>query len=274
MILVERKCRHVPFSNKPLILALGQVRFSPVRQIAKYIPAIQEEFRRNGFPVEKAGKIQQFTFGSKDRVPLRVDEVERWEYLTKNEGWSILVMQDNLVLQTTAYTKFEEFAEKLSFAVGTVFRITETEQLGVVHRVGLRYVNAIQPRENEDFRIYLQDGIRGISDEVFRENTSLLHFESAGKTPACSNEAKMIVRVVQNNQGYLLPPDLLGAAPKIPTQASDRKLVTLIDLDHFIEGPIDASSNRVTSTAFELHDHIIETFHNHVITPHAAGVWQ
>ena len=54
-----RNCRYVPLSKQPLVLVLCQVRFSPVRKMADYIPAIQEEFRRHAFPIERAGKIQQ-----------------------------------------------------------------------------------------------------------------------------------------------------------------------------------------------------------------------
>jgi hypothetical protein len=30
---MERRCRYVPLAKQPLVLGLGQVRFSPVRQI-------------------------------------------------------------------------------------------------------------------------------------------------------------------------------------------------------------------------------------------------
>ena len=75
---LERSCRYVPLANQPLVLVLGQVRFSPVRQIADYIPAIQEEFRRHGFPLERAGKVQQLIFGPAGGVPVQVVEEQRW----------------------------------------------------------------------------------------------------------------------------------------------------------------------------------------------------
>ena len=56
-----RKGRYVPLSRQPLVLALCQVRFSTV-QVGDYIPAIQEEFRRKGLPIERAGKVQQLIF--------------------------------------------------------------------------------------------------------------------------------------------------------------------------------------------------------------------
>ena len=69
-----------------LVLVLGQVRFSPVRQMSDYIPAIQEEFRRHGFPIERAGKVQQLIFGPSGGVPVQVVEEQRWEYRTRGRN--------------------------------------------------------------------------------------------------------------------------------------------------------------------------------------------
>lgn len=271
---MKRKCRYVPLSKQPLVLVLGQVRFSPVRRITDYIPAIQEEFRRHGFPLERAGKVQQLIFGPGGGVPVQMVEEQRWEYRTKDETWSVLVTQDSVVLQTTAYEKFEGFADKLLHAVGTVLTKTEQDQLGVVQRVGLRYVDVVQPREDEDFRFYLRPGFHGAADEVFQAGTHRLHVESTGKTSVGEVEGTMVVRVVQNDQGFLLPPDLIGAAPKHTPRAEPGELITLVDMDHYIEGTFDPSAKWVVARAYEIHDHLIETFHNHVVTEDAIGAWK
>ena len=53
----------------------------------------------------------------------------------------ILLTRDTVILQTTAYTRFEDFAERLRMAVHTVLAESEHDRLGVVHRVGLRYID-------------------------------------------------------------------------------------------------------------------------------------
>lgn len=271
---MERKCRFVPLSAQPLVLVLAQVRFSSVRQMSDYIPAIQEEFRRHEFPIERAGKVRQLIFGPGSGVPVQVDERQRWEYRTKDETWSVLVMEDSVVLQTTAYDKFELFAEKLLHAVRTVLSKTEHDQFGVVQRVGLRYVDVVQPREGEDFRMYLRRGFHGVADEVFKEGTQRLHVESAGKTTVDGEEGTMVVRIVQNDQGSLLPPDLIGGAPKYSPRAETGELVTLIDMDHFIEGTFDPDPDWVIARAYAMHDDLIETFHEHVVTDTAIEAWK
>ena len=266
----KRNCRYVPLTKQPLVLVLCQVRFSLVRKMADYIPAIQEVFRRHAFPIERSGKIQQLTITS---AGVQATEQERWEYRTKDEQWSVTVLQDSVVLQTTAYEKFEGFAEKLEQAVRTVLEKTEHDEFGLVQRVGLRYINLVQPREREDYRVYLRSGFHGVADEVFRARSHRLHVESVGHTAVGGTEGTMIVRVAQNDQGFDLPPDLVQSVPKHDSRAKNGELVTLVDMDHFIEGTFDPDTAWVVARTYELHDHLIETFHQHVVTEEAIKVW-
>jgi len=275
---MKRKCRYVPLSRQPLALALCQVRFSPIRQLQRYIPAIQEAFRQGGFPVERAGKVRQISLGLGGAVP-EVTEQERWEYRTRDETWSVLATVDSITLQTTAYEKFEGFADRLHHAVQTVLATTDHEQLGVVQRVGLRYVDVVHPQEGEDFRPYLRPGFHGSADEVFLAETNRLHVENIGRTQIGDDiTGTMIVRIVQNDQGSILPPDLppdiIGGAPKHASRARPGELLTLIDMDHYIEGSFDPDTKWIIARAYEMHDHLIETFHDHVVTEQAIEVWK
>ena len=271
---MQRKCRYKPLSAQPLALVLCQVRFSPVRQMEQYIPAIQDVFRRTGFPIERAGKIHQVTFRPAGGAPVQLTEQHRWEYRNKDETWSILLMQDTVILQTTAYTRFEDFVEQLQMAVHTVLAESEHDVLGVVHRVGLRYIDVVRPSGDKDFRFYLRPGLHGVPDEVFQPGQHLLHTESRGRTVVGGNPATMVVRIVQNDQGSSLPPDLVDAAPSFSPRAEAGELVTLIDMDHFVEGNFDPDPDWVVARAYEMHDHIIETFHNHVVTEDAIKEWK
>ncbi|TDI45837.1 MAG: hypothetical protein E2P02_06395 [Acidobacteria bacterium] len=84
----------------------------------------------------------------------------------------------------------------------------------------------------------------------------------------------MVVRVVQNDQGFSLPPDLVGGAPKHAARAEAGELITLIDMEHFIEGNFDPNAEWVVARAYEMHDHLVETFHEHVVTEDAVEVWK
>ena len=52
---VRRNCRYEPLSAQPLVLVLCQVRFSRVRQMARYVPSIQGRFPADRFP-DRAGR--------------------------------------------------------------------------------------------------------------------------------------------------------------------------------------------------------------------------
>lgn len=239
--------------------------------MSDYIPGIQEAFRRHGFPIERAGKIQQLTITP---AGVHAVEQERWEYRTKDEQWSITVLQDSVVLQTTAYERFEGFAEKLETAVKTVLEQTEQDKLGLIQRIGLRYIDLIQPRHGESYREYLRPGFHGASDAPFVSGTHRLSVESVGQTNVSNTPGTMVLRVAQNDQGFDLPPDLIAGAPKFQPRAKAGEPVTLVDMDHFIEGNFDPKPEWMTSRVYAMHDQLIETFHEHVVSKRAIEVWQ
>jgi hypothetical protein len=50
--------------------------------------------------------------------------------------------------------------------------------------------------------------------------------------------------------------------------------VTLVDMDQFIEGTFNPDAEWVVARAYEMHDHLVETFHNHVVSEKAIEVWR
>ncbi len=159
-------------------------------------------------------KVHQVTFTPSATAPVEMVERQRWEYRNREETWSVLVTQDDVILQTTAYTRFEEFSERLRLAVDTVLAESEHDGFGVIHRVGLRHIDVVRPGVGKGFRFYLRRGLHGVPDEVFQPGRHLLHVESRGETVVGADPETTIVRIVQNDQGHSLPPDLTAAAPK------------------------------------------------------------
>ena len=159
-------------------------------------------------------------------------------------------------------------------AVHTVLAESEHDRLGVVHRVGLRYIDMVRASGGKDFRFYLRPGLHGVGDEVFQPGQHLLHTECRGRTVVGGNPGTMVGRIVQNDQGSPLPPDLVDAAPSFPPRTEAGELVTLIDMEHFVEGNFDADPDWEVARAYEMHDHIIETFQGHVVTEDAIEEWE
>ena len=105
-------------------------------------------------------------------------------------------------------------------------------------------------------------------------DTVIVQTESRGRTVVGGNPGTMVVRIVQNDQGSSLPPDLVDAAPSFPPRVEAGELVTLIDMDHFVEGNFDADPDWVVARACEMHDHVIETFQGPVVTEGAVEGWK
>ena len=99
-------------------------------------------------------------------------------------------------------------------------------------------------------------------------------YRNRGETVVGGDPGTMVVRIVQNGQGHSLPPDLTAAAPKYSRSAGPGELLTLIDMDHYVEGTFDPDPEWVVARACELHDHIVETFHEHVVTGEAVEEWK
>jgi len=268
---MKRNCDYIPLSKKPLILVLCQVRISPREQMAKYVPEIQEEFLRHGYPNFNAGKIQQVQFGP-DKI--ETSSQDRWEFSNKEGSTNIILLKDSFVLQTTAYVKFEDFAKELKLASSIILSKTEHDKFGRLLRIGLRYVDLIQPRAGEDFRYYLRPGLHGLSDDIFKPETGRVQLECAGQTDVDGNVGTMVVRIAQNNQGMDLPPDLVGSAPKRAKRVEKNELVTFVDIDHYLEGDFEPQAELIEKNTYLLHDQIIKTFHNYVITEEAVEAWR
>jgi uncharacterized protein (TIGR04255 family) len=268
---MERNCPSIPLSKQPLVLVLCQVRFSKVRQMGHFIAAIQEEFRRNGYPIEKAGKVQQVLI-----TPTGLQQAEQpsWEYRTMDESRSILVLEDSVTFQTTSYARFEEFAEQLRFALATVLAKAEHDKFGVIHRIGLRYIDLIRPDAGKDYRFFLKPGFHGVAEAVFEAGTHRVHVQSVGRTMVDGAPGAMIVRVSQSDAGFDLPPDLALGAPKHVVRATKGEVVTFVDMDHSITGKFAADVGLAVEKLYRLHDKLIETFHEQVVTKEAIESWK
>lgn len=252
--------------SSPLILVLCQVRFSRLEAMSKYVPEIQDVIRRKGYPLNESKLVQEIQLTPSGPA---AREQMRWEFLSKDQTSSVVLHEEFLVLQTTGYDDFETFLaqleeliEILNASVGGLF----------VTRVGLRYVNVIIPQQAETWRDYVQQGLHGFDSSIFKEQrTFRLH-----QTTAETNAGTMVVRLHQNPQGNVLPPDLMGGTLKAPIRfARPGELVTLVDIDHFHTCSADEyKRERLEEIGWQLKNGSYEVFADQIATPHALEVWR
>lgn len=252
-------------ANSPLSLVLCQVRFSPLLAMADYIPKVQDQLRLRGYPVNASTPVRELQLGpggatARDRV--------HWEFMAKDRRSSVVVTEGFVVLQTTAYDDFETFIDQLKMVVSTLNTVVGGL---LVQRIGLRYVDAIIPAKDETWRRYVQPCLHGFESELFREDGVLRLHQTVAKTGV----GTMLVRLHQNRDGRVLPPDLGTGALLAPSgRAEPGELITLLDIDHFHECDTGYDQSSFEAVAWKLKEGSYQVFADNVVTEHALRVWK
>lgn len=259
--------------NDPLSAVLCQIRFSRVRKMAEYIPAIQDRLRRSGYPEDASGVVQQISVVADPSHAMQpqVFTQKRDEFRSVDNTWSITIGEDMIALVTTAYDRFAGFLERLRAIISVVDEIAEIHH-GRIHRIGLRYVDLIDPPEGQSYMQFLQESLHGPKSTVLTGQQQAMNLESIGTTKV----GRFILRITQNDQGILVPPDLIFKPMHHKQTPAPGKLITLVDSDHFVENPegwpFDLDS--LLKTADVLHAGINKAWFTDFITEHALKHWE
>ena len=262
---MTRSLPPLQLAGSPLVLVLCQVRITVIRNMATYMPKLQDRLRREGFPVDVGGEVVELALQAGGSATER--RRAHWEFRTLGEDWSIVVGDGAVVVQTTAYSGFEEFLRVLSLAMTAVDAVVGDL---VVERVGLRYVDSITPRPGESWKDYVKSGYHGLENDIVRSGQSVHFTQTMADT---GPGQRMIVRLTQNRDGMLLPPDLVPHHPELRIRAEPGHLATLLDLDHYREARQRFEIDKVVDIAWKLHDGLDVMFRD-LVTGHALEVWR
>lgn len=230
-------------TKSPLIFVLAQVRFAPILKMAEYVPEIQEALRRKGFPGYQVRATQEISF-----LPvLQAAQSERWFFSSRDRVRSVILAPDFVVLATSEYDRFESFAAELEQTLAIVKTASSPE---FSSRIGLRYVDLIRPGPGESLDDYLQAGIRGLRPEEIGATSTLHQLQIQAKTPAGS----LSVRLWQNTDGRVLPPDIAGDEVAFRVDSAPQgELLTILDLDHSSEVQREFEPPTLLADLWDLH---------------------
>jgi len=134
-------------------------------------------------------------------------------------------------------------------------------------------VYLIRPKPGEGWQQYVQQGLCGFTSDTFAEDEPLRLHQTIARTAA----GTMIIRLLQNRDGTILPPDLTTQSLASPLDSPpDRgELLTLVDIDHFHQcDPEELDRKRLEEIAWTLKDGSYDVFVDDVVTSHAMAVWQ
>jgi len=271
---IKRNCPYNPLSKQPLALVLAQVRFSPILAIEGYIPTIQDHLRKNGYPVYS---IQQnFIF---DVVPMGQTIINQWRFESASHDTIVLIDKEQILFQTSLYTRFEDFLGKFIDILKYIFYFTEHDKFGIVVRIGLRYVDQIRKQsEIDDIDSYLLPKFQSVGCSEYIDNRKQYSIVTVGSTkPANDFEGQLVIRVFRGEKGVDLPSDLLSSAPAKRNTVNPDEDIAIVDMDHYWIGSLEPDINIteiIEERFYKLHDTIINGFYNSVISKEGLKKWK
>lgn len=258
-------------SNAPVYYTVAQVQFNPVLDLDGYVPAIQSKMREAHFPDYRKEIVPRLVlpFGNAEQGQMAAPTVTpQARYLFGDiDGRSLFLLETNaLSFQTTHYDTFETFSDALLKSLGVLH---DALRLDFVERIGLRYLNAIQPsKDGETLRDFLVPEVLGHS---LRGQGQLQH--SVSETCVLTASGQLVSRVLIRDDHIGLPIELGGLAPTIDPRFTQRKsLHAIVDTDASITHREVFELAKVGTHLTALHDDIDKSFHA-TVTDHARDSW-
>lgn len=261
-------------SNAPVYYALAQVYFNPVAAMQKYVDEIQDRLRRQGYTLFDTNQVTQLQFTAlpgADMGQPKVETVNNWNFSKADKKTGFILNNNTLTLHTTFYENREDFIPELLNGLEVVNSVVGLEHIS---RIGLRYLNAVIPKEGESLNNYLHAGLHGI-DSKFSRRYSLNETVFDTKCSPLITNGSLVVRVYSAHSFLGLPPDLALSSlqPNAKFDTGTGMLHSVIDLDHFTEGEVEMDLDQLKSQFFSQHDAIRDAFRT-IATQHALTVWE
>ncbi len=133
-------CEWVQFSNAPLRLVIGQVRFTIMPRFGQdsFIAGFQEAIR-SVYP--KVAREASVTY-QLSPAGIHPNAGEKlWRFSSRDQRWSVVVSESAITLESRGYDSMNDYLSRFQFLLETA-----KEQLEVTDRLrlGLRYINEVR----------------------------------------------------------------------------------------------------------------------------------
>jgi uncharacterized protein (TIGR04255 family) len=152
-------------ANAPIFYTTGQLKFNPVLDMADYIGALQKKWRSR-YPDFSVQPLNQFQFqltAAGQPPEFKVTSTPRWHFKDTEQTSGIVITNDSIVYQTTAYSTSEEFFQPLLDGLQVIH---ETVTLSYIESVAMRTLDAIIPTKDHQLSFFMKEGLLGLSFEL------------------------------------------------------------------------------------------------------------
>ncbi len=242
-------------SKQPLKFVLAEFRFSPVLQIAEYIPKLQEAFRKQ-YPIIKNKSEQAFQVHSSG---LKVSTTEHWSFVTSDNKTAVEVNHERLIYCTTSYNRFDGFENACKVVLSILAEIVEP---GLILQVGLRYSDLVTVDKNEkisdlvDSHLTFPKSIDDLGEGIHQRSETFVKTDLGA----------LAIRTLYGNHNLSCLPDIQGLPIYIEKDEIPSERI-ILDFDNFWkvdvkEGAVKFNVAEILKKLNIMHDNSRHAFWN------------
>lgn len=252
-------------SDAPVVYVLCQIRFSAIEKLADYIPSIQDRLRTE-FPIfdrqEMAG-ISLLT-----GAPPQLQTATRWVFANRTQDAGFLLSTNGLVSHTTKYRDFEHF---LKLTLSGFEALHAVARVGVIQRLGLRYIDLVSAAEGDDVEQYLEASLNGFSPKIAGID---LHSNQQVVSMRTAQNGSLILKASRGVHPHEVPIDLVGHGLNALRMPPPEAPSIILDTDHYVDSlNLDPDVEVLEEKLRALHRPISQIF-KAVVTDYAVQRWR
>lgn len=260
-------------SDAPVYYALAQAHFNPVMAMAKYVDQIQDRLRREGYPLFEQQQIMQLAFtetGQAQSQEPQIQQAVSWLMTRSDRQAGFILGPSTITYHTTHYQTHQEFIPELLRGLQAVHEVVSLDH---VSRLGLRYLDAVLPRDGETVELYLTSGLHGIGFNATRKHAMTETVFTTDQHPLIQ-QGTLVVRVYRTVAPLGFPPDMLPDGLQIASRFDIKEPCAhaIIDTDHYVQGRMLVAMDPLREQLFALHA-IIKSVFEATTTDHARNTW-
>lgn len=252
----------------PVFYTLAQVQFNPIAQMSDYyVASLQERLRRTGFPDYREEQQVSLTIRLTDesQPDFHPTHQKRWSFMNSQRTEGYLLRSDVLVFHTTAYNTFTDFLDKTISGLSLVNEIVE---LDYTEKIGLRYLDAIVPNDNETLQQYLNLSLLGFFPNL---RGKLNH--NFTEMFAAIDSGNLVARAVIMDGALALSPDLAPLQLVLQDRFTTIKgQNAVLDTDYFIPQRDSFNIEKIKDQFLKAHEIVKNVFETSV-TNYAREKW-
>ena len=213
-------------ARQPLTLVLAEFRFGRVAFEPAALAALKERMAPR-FADMREGVAQQVQLGD---AGVTITQAPYVVWRAPEAGAAVHLEVDRIAYATTMYPRFDGFAKD---CLEVVRALLETLRPPSLHRVGLRYNDAVVPMPDELLEHYVEAPLLAFSPLADEAGAVVRHLS---ETVVQTTAGALVVRALAGVHGLGMMPDLQGQFG-LPLQIdvpTDRP-VAVLDFDHYWE---------------------------------------